>query len=309
MTLSSQNTQNNNRGLKIIIGVLTALVLVLGYLLMQQKGDNTELVASNESINIERNDLQEELGDMLSQYDALTVENEDMTAEMIQQKEEISKLMERVSKLDKDDKNLRWEIDKLKKEAGTLRSIMKGYLVKIDSLNTANASLTAENTELSTTLTTVTTRKDELETTVQSQESLIKEGSVVPALTMTATGLRIKSSGKQAETNRANRAEMIRTCATLGENRIAASGKKNIHVRIISPEGVVLEDRDAPNATFQYEGISGKYSTMRTVDYDNKQQQEVCVFYTVSNELSTGQYIVEMYEGGFLIGKSIFDLR
>lgn len=245
---------------------------------------------------------------MLEQYDAITVENDELSAEMIAQKEQINELMEKVTKLNKDDKNLRWEIDKLKKEAGTLRSIMKGYLVKIDSLNQANAQLTDLNTELNTNLSTVTTQKQSLETTVSSQESVIKQGSVIPAMGMTASGLRIKSSGKQTETNRASRAEMIRTCCTLGENRITKSGTKTLHVRIISPEGVVIEDEEYPNATFQIDGVSGKYSTKRDIEYNN-QPQEVCVFYTVGDDLSTGQYIVELYESGSLIGKTSFDLR
>lgn len=308
MVKAEDTSQKNNKTLYIVIGVLSLLVLVLGTMLFQQKSQNTELEGTNETLSIERNDLQEELGGMLEQYDALTVENEEMTAEMIQQKEEITKLMERVNKLDKDDKNLRWEIDKLKKEARTLRDIMKSYLVKIDSLNQANAMLTEENTSLSTNLNQVTTQKNQLESTVQDQESLIKEGSVISAMNLTSEGLRIKSSGKQAETNRASRAEMIRTCCTLGENRITKAGKKTLHVRIISPEGVVLEDDDYPNATFQFEGISGKYSTKRDIEYNNE-PQDVCVFYTVNSELSTGQYIVELYESGALVGKTSFDLR
>ncbi len=308
MATTDDSTQKNIKVLYGIIGVLGALVLILGFMLIQEKGNNNDLVTTNEAINIERNDLQEELSGMLEQYDAITVENDELSAEMIAQKEQINELMEKVSKLDKDDKNLRWEIDKLKKEASTLRSIMKGYLVKIDSLNQANAQLTDLNTELNTNLSSVTTEKQKLETTVTSQESLIKQGSVIPAMGMTASGLRIKSSGKQTETNRASRAEMIRTCCTLGENRITKAGTKTLHVRIISPEGVVLEDEEYPNATFQIDGVSGKYSTMRDIEYNN-QPQEVCVFYTVGDDLSTGQYIVELYESGSLIGKTSFDLR
>jgi hypothetical protein len=308
MATLDDSTQKNKKVLYGIIGVLGALVLILGFMLIQEKGENNDLIAAHESLNVERNDLQEELSGMLEQYDAITVENDELSAEMIAQKEQINALMERVGKLDKDDKNLRWEIDKLKKEAGTLRGIMKGYLVKIDSLNTANAALTNLNSELNTNLSNVTTQKQALETTVSSQNSLIKEGSVIPAMGMTASGLRIKSSGKQTETNRASRAEMIRTCCTLGENRITKTGTKTLHMRIISPEGVVLEDEEYPNATFQIDGVSGKYSTKREIEYNN-QPQEVCVFYTVEDDLSTGQYIVELYESGSLIGKTSFDLR
>ncbi|NNC82696.1 MAG: hypothetical protein HKN79_03895 [Flavobacteriales bacterium] len=308
MAKADETAAKNTKTLYGIIGVLSVLVVVLGVLLIMQRGENTDLTENNDTLTVERNDLQEELGSMLEQYDALTVENEDMNAEMLEQKEEITRLMERVNKLNKDDRNLRWEIDKLKKEARTLRDIMKGYLVKIDSLNQANAALTEENTTLSTNLTEVTSRKNELESTVENQENLIKQGSALTAVDLSASGLRIKSSGKQAETNRASRAEMIRTCVSLGENRITESGKKTLHVRIISPEGVVLEDDDYPNATFEFEGISGKYSTRRDIEYNNE-PQDICVFYTVNSELSTGQYIVELYESGFMVGKTSFDLR
>ena len=291
-----------------VIGALAVLLIIMAVLLSRQKTEYVELVSEHTSLTVERNDLEAELQEMLTQYDALTVDNEELSAEIIQQKEEIASLMEKVSKLDKDDKNLRWEISKLKKEAGTLRSIMKGYLYTIDSLNQQNKQLTNENVTLSTNLTTVTTQKNQLQTTVADQEGLIKTGSVIPAMNMMANGLRVKSSGKQEETNRASRSEMVRACCTLGENRISKSGAKVLYMRIISPEGVVLEDSNSPNATFNYEGVTGKYSSRRDFQYENK-PQDLCVFYTVGEELSTGQYIVELYESGALIGKTSFDLR
>jgi predicted RNase H-like nuclease (RuvC/YqgF family) len=307
----ASSTDSNEKKIKMlygVIGALAVLLIIMAVLLSRQKTEYVELVGEHTSLTVERNDLEAELQEMLTQYDALTVDNEELSAEIIQQKEEIASLMEKVSKLDKDDKNLRWEISKLKKEAGTLRSIMKGYLYTIDSLNQQNKQLTNENVTLSSNLSTVTTQKNQLQTTVADQEGLIKTGSVIPAMNMTANGLRVKSSGKQEETNRASRSEMVRACCTLGENRISKPGAKVLYMRIISPEGVVLEDSNSPNATFNYEGVTGKYSARRDFQYENK-PQDLCVFYTVGEELSTGQYIVELYESGALIGKTSFDLR
>ena len=308
MASSNDSTEKKIKLLQYIIGALSVLVIILLVLLTRQTSENTDLTANNTELTIERNDLEEELTAMMSQYDALTVDNDELTAEIIQQKEEIAQLMERVAKLNKDDKNLRWEIDKLKKEARTLRDIMKGYLYTIDSLNQQNQMLTNENVTLSDNLSTVTTEKDRLESTVENQNSVIKSGSVIPAMNLVASGLRVRSTGKQDETNRASRAEMVRACFTLGENRIATSGTKSVYMRIISPEGAVLEDANTPNATFRYEGVTGKYSAKRDFTYSNK-PMDLCVFYTVGEELSTGQYIVEVYESEALIGKTSFDLR
>jgi len=307
----STSSDSNDKKIKMLYGVIAALavlIVIMGVLLSRQKTDNVMLVGENTTLTVERNDLEQELQEMLTQYDALTVDNDQLSAEIIQQKEEIAALMEKVSKLNKDDKNLRWEISKLKKEAGTLRDIMKGYLYTIDSLNQKNKVLTDENSTLSTNLSTVTTENNQLQSTVQNQGDMIKTGSVIPSMNMVANGLRVKSSGKQEETNRASRAEMVRACCTLGENRITKAGSKTVYMRIISPEGVVLEDSNSPNATFRYDGVTGKYSARRDFNYENK-PQELCVFYTVGEELSTGQYIVELYEAEALIGKTSFDLR
>ncbi len=259
-------------------------------------------------LEFERNNLEMELEDMFEQYDTLTVENEELNADLIAQKEEVSKLMDQVAKLDKNSKAYKWEIGKLKKEAGTLREIMKGYLHEIDSLNQANAELTAKADNLTQNLTKVTGEKQTLESQVEKQDDIIKTGSILQAMNVNAMAIRVKASGNQVETSRASRTEMIKSCCTLGENRITQSGTKTIYIRVISPEGAVLANTTQPNATFKYDGISGKYSVKRDIQYDNS-LQDLCVFYTVADDLATGQYIVEMYESGTLIGKTNFDLR
>jgi len=299
----------NNKILYWIIGILGLLVIFLGYQVMKEKGENTMLVEETiPELELERNNLELDLQNMFDQYDTLTVANEDLSADLVYQKDEVARLMDKVSKLDKNSKAYRWEISKLKKEAGTLRDIMKGYLVTIDSLNTANAELTVENTKLNKDLTKVSGEKDNLATKVSDQEDIIKAGSILQAINLRAMAIRVKASGNQQETSRAKRAEMIKSTTTLGENRIAKAGKKTIFMRVISPEGSVLPNPDNPSATFEYNGVSGRYSAKRVIDYANV-MKEIEVFYPVSDELSTGQYIVELYESGAKIGRSTFDLR
>ena len=71
-------------------------------------------------------------------YDTLQTENTVLMAEMAAQKSQIEDLLKKVK--DKD-----WSVSKLKKETNTLREIMKGYVVTIDSLNQLNQALMAEN--------------------------------------------------------------------------------------------------------------------------------------------------------------------
>ena len=51
-----------------------------------------------------------------------------------------------------------------------------------------------------------------------------------------------------------------------------------------------------------------EFSARREVNYQN-QPVDVCIFWTGSEELRTGQYLVEVYEAGALVSKASFNLK
>jgi hypothetical protein len=243
---------------------------------------------------------------MLIQYDTVTVANEQLSAEITAQQEQIREMLKEIDK-HKDDAYI---ISKLKKEAATLRDIMKGYLVTIDSLNTMNQDLIRDNNYLAEELVEAKTKTKELESTKENLENIVATGSILQTLDISAVGIRMRNNGTQKETNRADKTEIIRTCAKIGENRIATAGRKTIYLRIISQDGVVLQPEMSEEQSFDFDGVSGKYSVKRTFEYANE-STDVCVFFNVppDSEIPEGNYIVEMYESGALIGKADFDLK
>jgi hypothetical protein len=110
----------------------------------------------------------------------------------------------------------------------------------------------------------------------------------------------VLSSGRQRETTRADRVEMIKVCFTLLENKISEPGNKVLNLRITDLEGTVLLSNDD-------EG----YSATRNIDYSND-RLDACVFYSVNLETSaliSGEYTVEILEQETPIGSSILILR
>ena len=196
---------------------------------------------------------------------------------------------------------------KAKKEAETLRRIMKGYVVTIDSLNQVNQALMAENVTTKQQLGEVTGQKQALETKSAEQQALIQKGSVLTATGMTAGGLFVRNNGKQVDTDRSSKAEMIKCCFTLGENRITTAGKKTLYMRIIGPDGSVLPAQEQTNRFF-FDGVEGEFSAKRDVDYQNA-PVDVCVFWTATGPLTGGQYKVDVYEGGMAVGHATFNLK
>ncbi|MCB9164077.1 MAG: hypothetical protein H6592_06545 [Flavobacteriales bacterium] len=74
------------------------------------------------------------LGSMLEQYNALSVENEQIAFEMNVQRAQIDSLRAALNRGT-------YDLDKAMMEAKVLRSIMSGYVVTIDSLNSVNKGL------------------------------------------------------------------------------------------------------------------------------------------------------------------------
>ncbi|MBK9195753.1 MAG: hypothetical protein KA230_00565 [Flavobacteriales bacterium] len=299
MTTTEQKPRSNNALLALVVLLIVSNLATLYFL---NKGSNTveqqqEQIAS---ISDDKDNVTKLLEDMLVQYDTLSTENEQLTAEMAAQKQQIEDLMTKV-------KNGNYSLSKAKKEAETLRKIMKGYVVTIDSLNQANLALQADKANLTNELGVVSGEKAALEEKSRSQEEIISRGAVLHTTAISAGALFLRDSGKQVDTERAKRAEMVKCCFTLGVNTVTSAGAKTLYMRIISPDGSVLPASDGNNR-FQFNGVEGEYSAKREMDYANA-PVDVCVFWTATGEMKSGHYNVEIYENKALVSKTGFDLK
>lgn len=253
-----------------------------------------------ETLTSEKDNVTFLLENMLASYDTLKTENEQITVEMEAQKAQVERLLDQV-------KRGNYDLSKAKKEAETLRKIMKGYVFTIDSLNQVNQALQAENVNIRQELGEVKGQKDAITSKAQELENKVAQGSVLHTTSINAGALYMRNNGKQVETDRAKRAEMVKSCFTLGENRVTSAGDKVLYMRVISPDGKVLPSNESNNR-FKYNGQEGEFSARREVNYQN-QAVDVCIFWTGTEELRTGQYIVEIYEAGALVSKATFNLK
>ena len=291
--------RSNTALLALVVLLLISNVALL-YLYTQEKDEKEQTAQQMEAVSSEKENVTQLLENMLAQYDTLNTENEQLTTEMEAQKEQVEKLLDQV-------KRGTYDITKAKKEAETLRKIMKGYVVTIDSLRQVNQELLASKTATEQQLGEMTGQKQALEATTAEQQALIAKGSVLHTTAITASAVFLRSSGKQVDTQRANKAEMIKCCFTLGENKVVRSGDKMFYLRVISPDGQVLPASDANNR-FTFNGVEGEYSVKREVNYQGA-PTDACMFWTANDKMRTGQYIVELFEGGTSVSKTTFDLK
>jgi len=302
-----QNTSNSpdkkNRsstGLLLLVMLLLLSNVITFWYLMQRGSEVEQTKEQVVAITSEKDNVTVMLESMLASYDTLKTDNEQLTVEMEAQRERVEGLLGQV-------KRGNYDLAKVKKEAETLRKIMKGYVATIDSLNQANQALTAQNVGLTQELGEVKGQKDALSTEKAALEGKIAKGAILHTTAMNAGALFMRNNGKQVETDRAKKAEMVKCCFTLGQNTVTDGGDKTLYMRVISPDGSVLPASE-PNNRFRFNGVEGEFSAKREVNYQN-QPVDVCVFWNGTGEMRTGQYIVEIYESGAQVSKASFDLK
>lgn len=294
------NKNRSNTLLLVLVVLLLISNVVLLFLWFQQKDQAAASADQVTTVTSEKENVTRLLEDMLVQYDTLSTTNDQLRTGMDSLQKQIVTLMDKV-------KRGNYDVHKAKKEAETLRKIMKGYVVTIDSLNQVNQALMAENVTTKQQLGEVTGQKQALESKTAEQQALIERGSVLTAMGMSANALFVRNNGKQVDTDRSSKAEMIKCCFTLGENRITTPGTKTLYMRVIGPDGSVLPAAEQANRFF-YDGIEGEFSVKRDVNYQNG-PVEVCMFWTATGDLTGGEYKVDVYESGVSVGRTTFNLR
>ena len=123
---------------KAVMIALIAAVVALGAVLAYIWASKASLV---KDLNLEKEDLTEQILALQGDYESLTSEYENINVQLDSSREEVAQLVERIQQTEATN---RAKIRQYEKELGTLRTIMRSYIVQIDSLNTLNHQLTAE---------------------------------------------------------------------------------------------------------------------------------------------------------------------
>ncbi len=283
------------RGYRIVIVILSVILVALSALYYSI---HRQQMRDNELLQADRDSIQNDLGRLMVDFDNLKITNDTISANLDIERSRADSLMTRLKK------ERSWNLAKIKqyeKEVGTLRSLMKGYIRQIDSLNTLNKQLIDENVSYRKEITSAQLRADMAEERAAELTNKVQVGSVIKARDIRLTALNARSK----PVSRIRNAERLLVDFILSANELAQPGNRAIYVRIISPDGYPLTTEAMP--TFEYEGERMSYSAMREVDYQNE-DLAVGIYYN-SSGLTAGTYRVELYCDGRHIGEAQIAMR
>lgn len=270
--------------------------------LMKEKDEMAKMFSENGMADMMGADLKQSLSNLMEDYQGLETSNAGMRDSIERQIHKIDSLQQLAER----NKGNAYMIYKLKKETETLRSIMQGYVRTIDSLNTLNQELRADLSSTKQTLNTVERERDDVKEKNKDLEGKVAKGSILQTSNLSAGAIHLRSSGKQVETTRAGRADMVKACCTILENAIAKPGSKSIYMVVTMPDATILTQD--PSAKYKWEGGETQYSLVREIDYQNA-PMDLCLYAEVKQDLPKGVYQVELFCEKAKIGKTTFTLK
>ena len=282
--------------LKKIIYGLGVLAVALAVVLAVVWYKNSALV---KELELDKQALTQEMIQLQNDYATLSSDYDTINHQLDSSREEVSQLIE---KLVKTEASNRSKIRQYEKELGTLRTIMKSYIVQIDSLNTLNKKLTAD---------AAAARREAAESRKQS-EKLSKEveqlsGQVATGAVIKARGIRLEAyNGSDKITDRSSRVTYMMASLSLVENVLAEKGPVRVYIRLLGPDGAMLTG-DAPTA-FEVAGEQMLCTASREVDYQGA-EVDMSIYINRIPEYVKGHYVVEAYTSQGALGTADLMLR
>ncbi|WP_319504529.1 hypothetical protein [Bacteroides graminisolvens] len=285
-------------GIIVAFGVLVVAILSVAYLLYTEKQTNKELV---QEFSLEKEDLENEYTRFATQYDELklTVSNDSLAGLLDQEQVKVQRLLDELRTVKSSNAT---EIRRLKNELASLRKVMISYINQIDSLN----RLTAQQKQV---IAEVTQKYNDASRQISnlSEEKSQLNKKVTLAAQLDATNIWVEPKNK-----RDKRAKKVKDVVkfnigfTVVKNITAEAGERTLYIRITKPDNDVLTK--SSSNTFTYENRTLNYSIKKYIEY-NGEEQQIVVYWNVEEFLYAGNYRVDIFADGTLIGSQRFALE
>lgn len=310
--MSEENKNKNRIYLLLIILLLISFGISLFFINKQSNTISnlqTQLTDLEQSSSDEKALLLGQYDDMValydslgSDYDLLKGQNASLDSLLAQKEQENFLLRSEIDQLKSKADLSAEEIAKLQALLEDYKTTNEGYLAQIEQLVAENEALTASLEE-----------EREKNQVLSAENEYLGEkfvqGSLLQTQNLEITGVKYKKNGKEVTTLKTNKLEQLRVCFETGENKVIEPGPVEMLVRIINPTGVTIVVESLGSGVFDNKdsGEEMQYTKAIQFDYENSNKR-ICVYWS-EQVYESGEYQVEVYQSGLLIGESSVTLK
>ena len=272
---------------KRLVLVLSLSVVGLLSLLLWQNNRFDEQVALKTQFIEEKNALRDNLDDLIDEHELLKEDYGDISEQLNERDSTIQAYAADIKRLLRSEGKLK----EAKRKIVRLKEISRKYISAIDSLYTLNQLLVSENDSVKSANRLISSRNRTLEKTNQQLADRVNTASILKAGNIEVEGVYYRSSGREKTTNKAAKVQNLRVCFYIFENKVTEPGTKDFYLRIVAPDGSVLNVANQVNELTLVD-TTLQYTTKQSIDYQNQTIND-CLIWTRGNVLDPGEYVFD----------------
>lgn len=305
-TTNSEMPQDNKKRPNkntLIYGILIiALFATWAYIWWDKTRNNqknNQLQAQVISIDSSKSAIKQQFQAALVKLDMLKSENDSL---MSTKSKEVADLKARIQNILSKKNATEGDLAEARKLINQLQDNVSVYKSEIEKLKGEKIVLVAQRDSIKRNLDTASAQNKKL-----TQQVTI--ASILHAANFNITPIHIKNSGKEKVTDNAKRIDLMRISFELQKNLVADSGRKKLFVCINAPDGTPIAVQKLGSGKFMLvDGTEKLFTVQEIINYNTGEAQNVTINWKQKSEFKPGQYTVEVYEQGHLIGEDSFNL-
>lgn len=311
-TVTTNQSQPQRNMKNLIIGLLVAGLLIMGGFLIFNQNKTSEMVTADQAeiakVMTEKSDIQNSFDASLARLDSMKTVNAQMDSKLTSNNDEITKMKSEIRSILNKKNATAAELTRAK----TLIAQLNG---KITDLETQVAQLTQQNDSLKQNVATLTNDKQTLTRNLdstnvikQTLEKKVDVASTLNASNISITPLKVKSNGKTKVKTVAKRVDKLVVSFDVA-NRIIQPGSTDLYIVVIGPDGQPVT-QDQSGATFETRESGSKTFTAKLpINLETAKTKNVQFAFTPGKHFQQGDYKIQIYQNGFLIGEKTRELK
>lgn len=312
MPTSTQESPKSGNGKNIVIGVLAAAVLGIGGYSIFNNNKSTEQIkaqqAQIDTVVSQKSELQTNFDASLARLDSMTTMNADLQAKLAGRDQEIAKIKTEIRTILNKKNATAAELARAKELIGQLNGQITDLQNQIATLQSENANLKEENTTLTTAKQNLTRSLDSTTVVNSGLTEKVDVASTLNASNITLTPVKEKKNGKEKTTTRAKAVDKLIVSFDVS-NRIVQPGSTDVYVVVYGPDGKPVTN--TPNSgTFKTRDAGDiPFTAKLPVTLDPGKSKNVQFGFVPVGHFEKGQYKIQIYQNGFLIGEGTRQLK
>lgn len=281
------------------ISLALILTAVCAYMYFQMRDEQEQNQQMIQVLEMDKAEMENEYKQFSMQYNEMMtqINNDSLINQLAIEQQRSDSLLRELQRTKADDAR---EIIRLKKELATLRQVLRDYIMQIDSLGRENEALRVDNSNLrqenqqaQASITDLASKNEQL-----SDKVAIASQLDATAISATARNKRGKECHKVKD------AKKFAINFTISRNVTTQTGIRTLYLRITTPTGETLTQ----GGTFEFENRQLPYSIRKDIEYTG-QEQAVSVYWDITQTLSSGEYRIDIFADGQVIGQTRLTLK